>query len=145
MTRANQTTGLTNGIPQIEHRKSCLVLSARFPVVNWRSRPVGKSACLLPRRALWHGTKVWHRIYPIWNAPLSRSTQRNFASSQKSPRYNRSNVCEQKLFPVWFSWRRVNILTLKKVRLILINLLNVAASFHVCENTVTKQNLQPNK
>ena len=69
----------------------------------------------------------------------------SFASSQKSPRYNRSNVCEQKLYPVWFSWRRVNILTLKKVRLILINLLNVAASFHVCENTVTKQNLQPNK
>ena len=29
---------------QIEHRKSCLVLSARFPFVNWRSRPVAKSA-----------------------------------------------------------------------------------------------------
>ena len=29
---------------QIEHRKSCLVLSARFPVVNWRTRPVAKSA-----------------------------------------------------------------------------------------------------
>ena len=29
---------------QIEHRKSCLVLSARFPVVNWRSRRVAKSA-----------------------------------------------------------------------------------------------------
>ena len=29
---------------QIEHRKSCLVLSARFPVVNWRSSPVAKSA-----------------------------------------------------------------------------------------------------
>ena len=29
---------------QIRHRKSCLVLSARFPVVNWRSRPVAKSA-----------------------------------------------------------------------------------------------------
>ena len=24
---------------QIGHRKSCLVLSVRFPVVNWRSRP----------------------------------------------------------------------------------------------------------
>ena len=32
------------GEPQIGHRKSCLVLSARFPVVNWRSRPVAKSA-----------------------------------------------------------------------------------------------------
>ena len=29
---------------QIGHRKSSLVLSARFPVVNWRSRPDAKSA-----------------------------------------------------------------------------------------------------
>ena len=29
---------------QIEYRKSCLVLSVCFPVVNWRSRPVAKSA-----------------------------------------------------------------------------------------------------
>ena len=29
---------------QIGHRKSCLVLSARFPVANLRSRPVAKSA-----------------------------------------------------------------------------------------------------
>ena len=29
---------------QIEHRKSYLALSARFPVVNWRSRHVAKSA-----------------------------------------------------------------------------------------------------
>ena len=29
---------------KIEHRKSCLVLSARFLVVNGRSRPVAKSA-----------------------------------------------------------------------------------------------------
>ena len=27
---------------QIGHRKSCLVLSARFSVVNWRFRPVGR-------------------------------------------------------------------------------------------------------
>ena len=37
---------------QIEHRKSCLVLSARFPVVNWRSRPVAKSAYSLTDEAL---------------------------------------------------------------------------------------------
>ena len=30
--------------PQIGHRKSCLVLSARFPVAKWRSYPVAKSA-----------------------------------------------------------------------------------------------------
>ena len=29
---------------QVGLRKSCLVLSVRFPVVNWRSRPVAKSA-----------------------------------------------------------------------------------------------------
>ena len=29
---------------QIRHRKSCLVLSTRFPVANWRSGPVAKSA-----------------------------------------------------------------------------------------------------
>ena len=29
---------------KIEHRKSCLVLSARFLFVNGRSRPVAKSA-----------------------------------------------------------------------------------------------------
>ena len=29
---------------QIGHRKSCLVLSVLFSVVNWRSRPVAKSA-----------------------------------------------------------------------------------------------------
>ena len=29
---------------QIGHQKSCLVLSACFPVINWRSRPVAKSA-----------------------------------------------------------------------------------------------------
>ena len=34
---------------QIVHRKSCLVLSARFPVVNWRSRPVAKSVYFLHR------------------------------------------------------------------------------------------------
>ena len=47
---------------QIEHGKPGLVLSARFPVVNWRSLPVGKSAyygersiCYLqaPLRARW--------------------------------------------------------------------------------------------
>ena len=29
---------------QTGNRKSCLVLSARFSVINWRSRPVAKSA-----------------------------------------------------------------------------------------------------
>ena len=32
---------------QIGHQKSCLVLSARFPVANWGSRPVAKSACYI--------------------------------------------------------------------------------------------------
>ena len=32
---------------QIWHRKSCIVFSARFPVVNWRSCPVAKLAYFL--------------------------------------------------------------------------------------------------
>ena len=39
----NQTTRLTNGERQMGHRKSSLVLSARFPVVKWRSRSFAKS------------------------------------------------------------------------------------------------------
>ena len=35
---------------QIAHRKSNLVLSARFPVVKWRSRSVAKSAYLVHAR-----------------------------------------------------------------------------------------------
>ena len=42
--RANLTSDLTNAERQIGYRKSCLVLSARFPVVNRSSRPVAKSA-----------------------------------------------------------------------------------------------------
>ena len=38
-----QTTRLTNGERQMGHRKSSLVLSARFPVVKWRSRSFAKS------------------------------------------------------------------------------------------------------
>ena len=37
-----------------EHRKSFLVLSARFPVVNWRSRPVAKSAYLVAEICFYH-------------------------------------------------------------------------------------------
>ena len=43
---------------QIGHRKSCLVLSARFPVVNWRSRPVAKSAYYLSPGMGWGGG-IW--------------------------------------------------------------------------------------
>ena len=35
---------------QIEHRKSRLVISTRFLVVNWRSRPVAKSAYCVPNQ-----------------------------------------------------------------------------------------------
>ena len=41
---ANQTTGLTNGGAANWQRKSRLVLSVLFPVVNWPSRSVAKSA-----------------------------------------------------------------------------------------------------
>ena len=35
---------------QIEHWKSCLVFSVCFPVVNWRSPPVAKSAYYLSQK-----------------------------------------------------------------------------------------------
>ena len=38
---------------QIEHRKSCLVLSARFPAVNWRSRPVAPISSLAIPKFEW--------------------------------------------------------------------------------------------
>ena len=41
--RRNHTSDLTNSRTAIWHKKSCVVLSARFPVVNWRSRSVAKS------------------------------------------------------------------------------------------------------
>ena len=47
----------------IEHRKSCLVLSARFPVVNRGSRPVAKSAYFSRRhRALSQVARVLFRF-----------------------------------------------------------------------------------
>ena len=44
--RRNHTNDLTNSRAAIWHKKSCVVLSARFPVVNWRSRSVAKSVDL---------------------------------------------------------------------------------------------------
>ena len=41
---------------QIEHQKSCLVLSVRFPVVNWRSPPVAKSAYYYSGTSIIQGT-----------------------------------------------------------------------------------------
>ena len=133
---------------QIEHRKSCLVLLCLVPVlllnqpIYFRDGPYDTAAK--------YGTEF------IRYGTLHFRDRRGAASlrHRNCAAYNRSNVCEQTLYPVWFSWQRVNILTLNKVRLIMINLLNVvnelrvispAASFHVCENTATKQNLQPNK
>ena len=42
--RAIKQLALPMAERQIGHRKSRFVLSARFAVVNWRSRPVAKSA-----------------------------------------------------------------------------------------------------
>ena len=42
-------------------------------------------------------TKVWHKTYPIYHAPLSRSAGRNFAPSQKPGRHNRSYVWTETL------------------------------------------------
>ena len=56
-----------------------------------------------------HFTKVWHRTYPIWNAPLSR--WRGAASLRSRNRAKITVlVCEQKPYPVWFLCRRKSIL-----------------------------------
>ena len=49
--RADQQLARPTAERQIGHRKSCLFLSARFVVVNWRSRPVATSAYFRVRRA----------------------------------------------------------------------------------------------
>ena len=56
---------------QIGHRKSCLVLSARFPVVNWRSRPVAKSAYLINRS----GKKKVNSKSHIYGKKLGKNSQ----------------------------------------------------------------------
>ena len=48
---------------QIGHRKSSLVVSARFPVVKWRSRSVAKSARFM------EGVDVRRRIFLSFKNP----------------------------------------------------------------------------
>ena len=45
-----------------------------------------------------HSTKVWHKINPICDTPLSRSVRRSFASSEKSRRHNRSSSLSRPSF-----------------------------------------------
>ena len=65
---ANRTTGLTSGRRANWHRRSCLVLSARFPVVNWRSRSVAKSAINHPSTASLE-MQVLFVLLQDWNSP----------------------------------------------------------------------------
>ena len=44
-----------------------------------------------------HCTEVWHKTYPICDTPLSRSSWRRFAPSQKSRRHKRSSVWTEAL------------------------------------------------
>ena len=56
-----------------------------------------------------HFIKVWHRTYPIWNAPLSR-----WRGAALLRYRNRAEITvlifEQKPYPVWFLRRRKSIL-----------------------------------
>ena len=57
-----------------------------------------------------HWTKVWHKTYPISDAPL-----RNRHGAASLNHRNRANttvhVCEQKAYPVWFLRRRITSTT----------------------------------
>ena len=54
-----------------------------------------------------HCTKLWHKTYPICNAPPSRSARCSFAHRNRTEMTFR--MCEQKHYPVGFSWRRKSI------------------------------------
>ena len=56
---------------QIGHQKSCSVLFARFPVVNWRSCPVAKSACLPPQSFAQQSNTTAHFWPSKWQQWLS--------------------------------------------------------------------------
>ena len=57
---------------QIGHRKSSLVLSARFPVVKWRSRPVAKSAYFWTGNFFFPDTASvdTYPVHPVYESPL---------------------------------------------------------------------------
>ena len=61
--RANQTTGLTNG--RAANLAPEVVFSARFPVVNGRSRPVAKSAYLF-KPVAFYDVLVAVAVIVIW-------------------------------------------------------------------------------
>ena len=71
---------------QIEHQKSSLVLSARFPVVKWRSRPVAKSAyfwignCFFPDTASVHT----YPVHPAYESPSPEREMFEFAMNPES-------------------------------------------------------------
>ena len=52
-----------------------------------------------------HITKVWHKTYPIWHAPLSRSARRRFAPPQKPRRHSRSFLWTEALLASRYGFR----------------------------------------
>ena len=74
---ANKTTSLLMAEWQIEHRKLCLVLCARFPVVNWCSHPIAKSAYDYSGTSIIQGTPSGPRkVSPEQKCPLNRGWAR---------------------------------------------------------------------
>ena len=69
---------------QIRHRKSSLVLSARFPVANWRCRPVAKSA--------WFYSKSAPSLLTV------------FIAASIAPSY----ICLCAKRKKWYAWKREN-------------------------------------
>ena len=67
MARANQITGLTNGRAANWAPKVILVLSACFPVVNWCSRSVAKSAYFVLNKAvILYFLTLYFSLFPLF-------------------------------------------------------------------------------
>ena len=83
-----------------------LVLNISFRVSWFRSSPllihVPGPLCYSPTTCS-HYTKVWHRTYPICDAPLSRPALRSFAPLQKLRRNHCPYVWAKALFSIRYA------------------------------------------
>ena len=136
---------------QIGYRKSSLVLSARFPVVKWRSRSVAKSAYFRVRALSISRTRPsrsLERARPLTKAVfMFRAEKRNEHASTLLPRSpdrvwkngGISNILlpKNKMFPL-ITWKEQAI-CLQKLQAVVItlSLLNFLEEYLIVKRTLT--------